>query len=546
MHLIPRRATRRVLVLLIAMGGLLAVPAFAFAHSDLSLVKVVDHAQAAPGDLLTYTIEIQNHGTHASAAGEVTDTLPAHTTYVSDTGGCTEAAGIVTCPLAPLAVGATVSITVTVRVDDDAPAGDLLNMADVTAPGDRPTTNNHGEALTTVTVAGLGDYVWWDQNHDGLQTAGEPAFAGVTVHLYSGAGALVATTTTDANGYYRFDRLRPNTTYGVCLDAPADSAPGGPLAGFELTIANAGTDDAIDSDAVLVNGFPCINPATTAGAGSFVPTYDFGFWKPAAIGDRFWIDGNHNGIQDTGEPGVPSVGVQLKDAAGATIGHTVTDANGLYLFDRLPAGTYSICFEVATIPSGYELTTKDAPGATRANGSDAAANGCTASTTLSPGQRDLDWDAGIWKTPPPPPPPPPAGGSTPTAPGKPKLVLTKVGKPGTVPAGENVRYTLVVKNVGKSTAHNVKVCDTLPAGVTVTATGGGKLSDGVVCWTVGTLPKTKQKQFTLTVKVDLTTKSKRITNKAVATASDAPSARASSSTNIKLPKSRSGVAGVTG
>ena len=92
----------------------------------------------------------------------------------------------------------------------------------------------------------------------------------------------------------------------------------------------------------------------------------------------------------------------------------------------------------------------------------------------------------------------------------------------------------------------MKVCDTLPAGVTVTATGGGKLSDGVVCWTVGTLPKTKQKQFTLTVKVDLTTKSKRITNKAVATASDAPSARASSSTNITLPKSRSGVAGVTG
>ena len=215
MHLIPRRATRRVLVLLIAMGGLLAVPAFAFAHSDLSLVKVVDHAQAAPGDLLTYTIEIENHGTHASAVGEVTDTLPAHTTFVSASGGCTGAAGVITCPLAPLAVGATVSITVTVRVDDAAPAGDLLNMADVTAPGDTPTTNNHGEALTTVTVAGLGDFVWWDQNHDGLQTPAEPGFAGVTVHLYDGAGALLATTTTDANGYYRFDRLRPNTAYGV-------------------------------------------------------------------------------------------------------------------------------------------------------------------------------------------------------------------------------------------------------------------------------------------------------------------------------------------
>ena len=76
-------------------------------------------------------------------------------------------------------------------------------------------------------VAGLGDFVWWDQNHDGLQTAGEPGFAGVTVHLYDSSGALVGTTTTDANGYYRFDRLRPHTTYAVCLDAPADSAPAG-------------------------------------------------------------------------------------------------------------------------------------------------------------------------------------------------------------------------------------------------------------------------------------------------------------------------------
>jgi len=66
----------------------------------------------------------------------------------------------------------------------------------------------------------------------------------------------VATTATDASGLYRFDRLQPGTTYTVCLDAPADSAAGGPLAGFELTGANAGADDAVDSDAALRNGAP--------------------------------------------------------------------------------------------------------------------------------------------------------------------------------------------------------------------------------------------------------------------------------------------------
>ena len=269
-----------------------------------------------------------------------------------------------------------------------------------------------------------------------------------------------------------------------------------------------------------------------------MPTYDFGFWKPAAIGDRVWIDVNHNGIQDTGEVGVPGVGVTLHDSTGATVGHTTTDANGLYLFDRLPAGGYQVCFDVATIPPGYELTTRDASGSTRANGSDAGTDGCAVATTLTPGQRDLDWDAGIWKT-------PASGGSSTAVSGKPKLKLTKVGRPGSVRAGELVHYTLVVKNVGKANAHDVRVCDTLPDGVTVTSTGSGTLSDGVVCWTLGLLPKGRHKQLGLIVKVDVTQRA-RIKNTAVATASDAPSAHAASSTDVLLPRSRHGVAGVTG
>jgi hypothetical protein len=91
----------------------------------------------------------------------------------------------------------------------------------------------------------------------------------------------------------------------------------------------------------------------------------------------------------------------------------------------------------------------------------------------------------------------------------------------------------------------VKVCDTLPDGLTVTSTGGGTLSGAQVCWTVGVLAKGKHRQFTLLVKVDLTQRADVI-NKAVATADDAPPARAASSTNITLPRSRHGVAGVTG
>jgi uncharacterized repeat protein (TIGR01451 family) len=536
---------RRVLVLLLALSGLLAVPALASAHPDLSLLKVVDHAQASPGDLLTYSIHIENHGTHATfGPSVVSDALPAHTTFVSASSGCTAAAGVVTCTIPNLlAIGATADFTITVRVDADAPAGDLVNMADVTTPREPSIylTDNHGSATTSVGFAGIGDYVWWDQNHDGLQTPGEPGFAGVTVNLLDASGGLLATTTTDATGLYRFDHLTPNATYSVCIAAAA-SAPGGPLTGFDLTGANAGSDDAVDSDAALVNGAPCITPSPTGAAGSFIPTYDFGFWKPAAIGDRVWIDTDHNGIQDAGEVGVPGVGVTLHDGSGATVGHAVTDANGLYLFDNLNAGTYRVCFDVATIPAGYEITPRNSPGSTRANGSDAGADGCADSTVLAPGQRDLDWDAGIWKT-----ATTPTGGTTPTSPAspKPKLSLKKVSNPKTVRAGNAIHYTLRVSNIGKVAAHDVKVCDTLPDGVTVTGTGGGKLSGGIVCWQVGTLGKGSHKSVYLVVKVDRTQRD-RIKNTAVASSSDAPRVTASSSTDVTAPRARHGVAGVTG
>jgi uncharacterized repeat protein (TIGR01451 family) len=161
------------------------------------------------------------------------------------------------------------------------------------------------------------------------------------------------------------------------------------------------------------------------------------------------------------------------------------------------------------------------------------------STVLAPGQRDLDWDAGIWK------PAKSSGGSSAAVNGQPRLALTKKGKPASVPAGESIRYTLVVTNVGSATAHGVKVCDTLPDGLTVTSTGSGKLAGAQVCWTVGVLAKGKHRQFTLLVKVDLTQRG-HVLNKAVATATDARPARAASSTTITIPRSRHGVAGVTG
>jgi hypothetical protein len=74
---------------------------------------------------------------------------------------------------------------------------------------------------------------------------------------------------------------------------------------------------------------------------------------------------------------------------------TTTDGNGNYLFSNLAAGTYKVKF---SLPSGYSFTTKDAEGTTDSNDSDANSSGWTDTITLTAGQTDYIWDAGLKST----------------------------------------------------------------------------------------------------------------------------------------------------
>ncbi|MFZ4633499.1 MAG: SdrD B-like domain-containing protein, partial [Saprospiraceae bacterium] len=64
----------------------------------------------------------------------------------------------------------------------------------------------------------VGDYVWLDENANGIQEAGEPGLQGVTVKLLNGAGNpvtvdangnAITNKVTNSNGYYQFDNLIP-------------------------------------------------------------------------------------------------------------------------------------------------------------------------------------------------------------------------------------------------------------------------------------------------------------------------------------------------
>ncbi|HDJ2045917.1 TPA: fibrinogen-binding adhesin SdrG C-terminal domain-containing protein, partial [Staphylococcus aureus] len=189
----------------------------------------------------------------------------------------------------------------------------------------------------------LGDYVWEDTNKDGKQDANEKGIKGVYVILKDSNGKELDRTTTDENGKYQFTGLG-NGTYSVEFSTPA---------GYTPTTANAGTDDAVDSDGLTTTGV--IKDADNM-------TLDSGFYKTPkySLGDYVWYDSNKDGKQDSTEKGIKDVKVTLLNEKGEVIGTTKTDENGKYRFDNLDSGKYKVIFEKpAGLTQTGTNTTKD-------------------------------------------------------------------------------------------------------------------------------------------------------------------------------------------
>jgi len=81
----------------------------------------------------------------------------------------------------------------------------------------------------------VGDFVWNDLNHNGIQDAGEPGIPNITVQLLNSSMTILASTTTDANGLYHFS--------GLCADNYKVAVPSQPgLAGYTPSPTGQGND----------------------------------------------------------------------------------------------------------------------------------------------------------------------------------------------------------------------------------------------------------------------------------------------------------------
>jgi hypothetical protein len=78
----------------------------------------------------------------------------------------------------------------------------------------------------------------------------------------------------------------------------------------------------------------------------------------SSIGDRVWHDLDGDGVQDSGEPGLQGVSVELIDPRdGSLLERQITDSNGEYVFEMLSHFYYIVQVDESTLPSGFSSTT---------------------------------------------------------------------------------------------------------------------------------------------------------------------------------------------
>ncbi len=129
--------------------------------------------------------------------------------------------GEIECPKTELDVNETMTCVKTATAKE----GHYENIATVTASSEVGDVNDTDLShYYGVNVGGdertcLGNYMWLDENLNGVQDEGEPGVIGVKVELYDANGTKIGVTKTDKSGKYKFCGLKGGN-YRVKFDLP--------------------------------------------------------------------------------------------------------------------------------------------------------------------------------------------------------------------------------------------------------------------------------------------------------------------------------------
>ncbi len=341
------------------------------------------------------------------------------------------------------------------------PQSNLITIAALPASGS--ANNNFGERLGS-----LAGNVFLDRNNDGLRTGApnaDPGIAGVSVTLTGtdASGAVVnRTTTTDANGAYRFDDLLAAGPAGYTVTEQLAQ----PLVAGRNTRNGLTRAGSVGGVATAVLTVPSAVSAIALPAGVDATEYNFGERLPSSISGTVFVDRDNNGLRAANEPGLPGITVVLTgtdEAGNPVVKSTSTDADGRYRFDDLLPGTYAV-----TEPDQPAETSN---GQTRAGSVDGGTVGVATAVASVPsaitqialpaGRDSIDNNFGELPI-------------LPNLPNSPDLVVSKAANEAIFTVGRPGSYTLKVRNIGQAPSSGaITLSDRLPAGLTLSATPSG-------------------------------------------------------------------------
>lgn len=340
-----------------------------------------------------------------------------------------------------------------------------VSVIPVTLNGSDLPNNNFGE----LKPASLSGYVYVDANADGVKTLGEAGIANVQITLlgsnYLGT-SITLTTTTNASGFYQFNNLLPGT-YEVREKQPANYLDG---------------QDAIGSQGGFVENDRLYDALLATGVNG--TDNNFGELAPASLSGYVYVDGNDNGIKETGEAGLGGVLITLggTDYLGNPVTATTTTAsNGFYQFTNLLPGTYIL---TEKHPANY-LDGQDTVGTQGGITNDDQFS----DILLAAGVNGINNNFGE------------------ISPDQADLAIVKTANPASVIVGGQVQFTLTVSNLGTHTAKAVIVSDVLPSNAIYVAAYAPNWATSVVGQTLTfsrpTLAVGETVTITITIKAPL-------------------------------------------
>ncbi|MCE5214594.1 MAG: carboxypeptidase regulatory-like domain-containing protein [Methanobacterium sp.] len=324
--------------------------------------------------------------------------------------------------------------------------------------------------------ASIGQFVWNDQNANGIFDGRGTGLPNVRVELYDEQGGYHGFTYTDSNGFYSFTNLIPGSYY-LWFEL---------LPGFTFSPVVPGDQ----TNKAHPDGFT--SPVTLY-AGENNPYIDAGMYEPVTIGSYVWNDLNRNGLRDPGEPGIPGVTVELYNGVTYTlVNTTITDASGNYLFSNEIPNFYYVKF---IKPDGYTFTLQDVGNDPSINSSAYPPTGESATREYTSGTVYLNVNAGLYQE-------------------AADLIITKTVYPEVVYVGDIITYTIVVTNLGPDTAVNTRVTDDMPESIIILDydPSMGDFDPETGIWTIGDLEKDQTATLTITAR---TTQTGKFTNTAV-------------------------------